>query len=66
MSDAPGEEPEDELVAATRRLQELAEQIRRSGDEPPERVAELAEEAARLAGEVAAGIGRELRGDTAP
>jgi methyl-accepting chemotaxis protein len=51
----------DELTAATRRLQEIATAIR-DRDALPEQIEALAEEAARLAAEVAEGVGRDLRG----
>lgn len=60
MSTGSGE-PADALTAATRRLEQIATAIR-DRDAAPEQIEALAEEAARLAAEVAEGVGRELRG----
>jgi hypothetical protein len=64
MSTDDQAEPSDQLTAATRRLEEIAATIR-DGEAPPEEIEALAEEAARLAGQVAEGVGRELRGGDA-
>lgn len=61
MSTDDRAERADELTAATRRLQEIATAIR-DRDALPEQIEALAEEAARLAAEVAEGVGRDLRG----
>lgn len=61
MSTGDGTESADALTAATRRLGEIAAAIR-DRDAAPEQIEALAEEAARLAAEVAQGVGRELRG----
>ena len=61
MSTDDRAERPDELMAATRRLEEIATALR-DRDALPEQIEALAEEAARLAAEVAEGVGRDLRG----